>query len=167
MGWLAEDIMSPDVVCVFGDMDLRDLVKLLLDRGITGAPVTTEDGVLTGVVSQSDLLRYNASRDDELVMESDFYRTARVEGRYLPRGFQIDDTNTARVSDVMTPVVHKVKRSTAVEGVARVMRRNHVHRVIVEEKGKVAGIISALDVLAVLTSVSKAPKAPKRAAKKK
>ena len=164
MDWLAEDIMSPNVLCVFADMDLRDLMKLLLDRRITGAPVTTPAGTLRGVVSQSDLLRYNISRDDELVMESDFYGTARVEGRYLPRGFQIEDANTATVSDVMTPVVHKVKPSTPVEEVARMMRRKHVHRVIVEDEGKVAGIISALDVLAVLTSVSKPPK---RSTKKK
>jgi CBS domain-containing protein len=157
MGWLAEDIMSPNVLCVYPDMDLRDLMKLLLDREITGAPVTTRAGTLIGVVSQSDLLRYNVSRDDELVMESDFYGTARVEGRYLPRGFQIEDTNTATVTDVMTPIVHAVKPSTTVENVARVMRKNHIHRVIVEAKGKVLGIISALDLLAVLTSASKPP----------
>jgi len=155
MGWLAEDIMSRKVLCVFADLDLRDLMKLLLDRGITGAPVTTKAGTLMGVVSQSDLLRYNVSRDDELVMESDFYGTARIEGRYLPRGFQIEDANTATVSDVMTPVVHTVSPSTPVEDVARVMRRKRIHRMIVEENGKVAGIISALDLLAVLTSASK------------
>jgi CBS domain-containing protein len=164
MGWLAEDIMSRNVLCVFADTDLRDLMKILLDCGITGAPVTTKAGTLMGVVSQTDLLRYNVGRDDELVMESDFYGTARVEGRYLPRGFQIADANTATVSDVMTPVVHKVKPPTPVEDVARMMRRKHVHRVIVEEKGKVVGIISALDVIAVLTSVSKPPK---RSTKKK
>lgn len=164
MGWLAEDIMSRNVLCVFADMDLRDLSKVFLEHGITGAPVTTEDGTLRGVVSQSDLIRYTVSRDDELVVESDFYGTARIEGRYLPREFQIEDVNTAKVADVMTPVVHSVKESTSVKNLAQVMRRKHVHRVIVEKKGKVVGIISALDVLAVLTSASKPPK---KAAKKK
>lgn len=162
MGWLAEDIMNPNVLCVFSDMDLRDLTKVLLEHGITGAPVTMEDGTLRGVVSQSDLLRYSVSRDDELTVESDFYGTARIEGRYLPRGFQIEDVNTAKVADVMTPIVHSVKPSTPVEVVARLMRRKHVHRVIVEKKGKVVGIISALDVLAVLTSASTPPKSAAR-----
>lgn len=164
MAWRAEDIMSPNVLCVVPEMDLRDLMKLFLDREITGAPVTTEDGRLLGVVSQSDLLRYSVSRDDELTVESesDFYGRARMEGRYLPRGFQIEDTNTATVSEVLTPVVHVVKASTPVKDVARVMRRHHIHRVIVEEKGKVAGIISALDLLAVLTSTSKPPKSKKK-----
>lgn len=164
MGWVAEDIMNRNVLCVFSDMDLRDLTKVLLEHGITGAPVTMADGTLRGVVSQSDLLRYSVSRDDELKVESDFYGTARIEGRYLPRGFQIEDVNTAKVADVMTPVVHSVRSSTPVEEVARLMRRKHVHRVIVEKNGKVIGIISALDVLAVLTSASTPPR---RSAKKK
>jgi len=70
---------------VLADLDLRDLTKLLLERGYTGAPVTTENGTLLGVVSQSDLLRNRISRDDELVVEPDAYGTARLEGRYLPR----------------------------------------------------------------------------------
>jgi CBS domain-containing protein len=162
MGWLAEDIMNANVLCVFAEMDLRDLTKLLIDKGITGAPVTTQDGTILGVVSQSDLLRYTISRDDELVVESDFYGTARIEGRHLPRGFQIEDANTATVSDVMTPVVHAVKPSTPVKDIAKAMRKNHIHRVIVQKKEKVVGIISALDVLAVLTSASKPPKRSSR-----
>ena len=113
MGWLAEDIMSPNVLCVLPEMDTRDLMKLLLDRGITGAPVTKEDGTLLGVVSQSDLLRYNIGRDDELVVDSDFYGAARIEGRHLPRGFQIKDANTTTVSDVMTPVVYEYVRTVS------------------------------------------------------
>ena len=152
MGWLAEDIMSREVFCALSELDLRDLTKQFLQRGITGAPVTKEDGTLLGVISQSDLLRSNVSRDDELSVEPDFFGTARLEGSYLPRGFQIEDINTAKVSDVMTPVVHTVKESTPVEDVARTMRGKHVHRVIVERGGKVVGIISTLDLLAVLTS---------------
>jgi len=162
MEWRVEDIMSRSVFCVLADLDIRELAKLLLERGITGAPVTTPAGTLLGVVSQSDLLRNSISRDDELVVEPDFYGRARLEGRYLPRGFQIEDVNTATVADIMTPVVHTVKESASVGDVARMMRRKQVHRVIVERAGKVVGIVSALDLLAVL-STSK----PRRASTRK
>jgi CBS domain-containing protein len=151
MSLVAADIMNRDVICIPTDMDLRDLAKLFLERGITGAPVVDRRGNLQGVISQTDLLYYNLTRDDELRMDSRFYESVRVEGRHLPRGFQIEDVNTGRVEDVMTPVVHSVSERASVESVSRMMMRKHIHRVIVRRGRKVTGIISALDLLRTVT----------------
>jgi CBS domain-containing protein len=158
--YVASDIMSEDVICVKKDADLRDLAKLFLAKGITGAPVVDKDGDICGVVSQTDLLFYQLTRDDELMVPSDFYNNARVDGRSLAKGFQIEDVNTASVEEVMTPVVHAVTASTPVSKIARMMTKRHIHRVIVRRGMKVAGIISALDVLRVFggNGVAKAAK---------
>jgi len=111
--------------------------------------VIDRDGDICGVISQTDLLYYQLTRDDELVLPSDFYQSARVEGRPLSKGFQIEDVNTATVEEVMTPVVHAVLGTTPVAAVAKLMTQRHIHRVIVRSGMKVAGIISALDVLRV------------------
>jgi|WetSurMetagenome_2_1015567.scaffolds.fasta_scaffold738184_1 CBS domain-containing protein len=145
----ARDIMIKDVICVPQDMDLRDLARLFLEKGITGAPVLDGEGNLAGVISQTDLLYYQLTRGDELTLESDFYHTVKVEGRHLPAGFQVEDANVQRVADVMTPVVHSVLETTDVDAVARMMTRRHIHRVIVRSGRKVAGIITAIDVLKV------------------
>jgi CBS domain-containing protein len=166
--YVAADIMSKHVICVTKDADLRDLGKLFLAKGITGAPVIDRDGDICGVISQTDLLYYQLTRDDELVLPSDFYQTARVEGRSIAKGFQIEDVNTATVEEVMTPVVHAVVASTPVASIAKLMTRRHIHRVIVRNGMKVAGIISALDVLRVFggTDLNEAGK-PKRGGKPK
>lgn len=143
----ARDIMIRDVVSVPEDMDLRDLARLFLEKGITGAPVVDREGNLAGVISQTDLLYYQLMRGEELTLESDFYHAVRVEGRHLPAGFQVEDTNVQRVADVMTPVVHSVVETADLDSVARMMTRRHIHRVIVRRGRKVAGIITALDVL--------------------
>jgi CBS domain-containing protein len=163
--YVAADIMSKHVICVMKDADLRDLGKLFLTKGITGAPVIDRDGDICGVISQTDLLFYQLTRDDELVLPSDFYQSARVEGRSIAKGFQIEDVNTGTVEEVMTPVVHAVLPSTPVADIAKLMTRRHIHRVIVRNGMKVAGIISALDVLRVFggTDLRK----PAKAAKKK
>ena len=148
-GYVAADIMTKHVICVTKDADLRDLAKLFLAKRITGAPVVDRDGDICGVISQTDLLYYQLTRDDELVLPSDFYQSARVEGRPIARGFQIEDVNTATVEEVMTPVVHAVVETTPVAAVAKLMTQRHIHRVIVRRGMKVAGIISALDVLRV------------------
>jgi CBS domain-containing protein len=148
-GYVASDIMTKNVICVTKDADLRDLGKLFLAKAITGAPVIDRDGDICGVISQTDLLYYQLTRDDELVLPSDFYQSARVEGRPLAKGFQIEDVNTATVEEVMTPVVHAVLPTTPVAAIAKLMTQRHIHRVIVRQGMKVAGIISALDVLRV------------------
>jgi CBS domain-containing protein len=147
MGFVAGDIMNSEVISVPVDMDLRDLAKLFIQKGISGAPVVDEDGNLEGVISQTDLLYHSLTRDDELVMDSHFYHAVRVEGGHLPRGFQIEDVNSGCVSDAMTPVVHSVTVRASVESISRMMIRKHIHRVIVRKGRKVAGIVSALDIL--------------------
>ncbi len=147
MKHVARDIMIRDVICVPQDMDLRDLARLFLEKGITGAPVLDGEGNLAGVISQTDLLYYQLTRGDELTLESDFYQSVKVEGRHLPAGFQVEDANVQRVADVMTPVVHSVVETADVDAVARMMLRKHIHRVIVRSGRRVAGIITALDVL--------------------
>lgn len=147
MSQVARDIMSKHVISVRDDMDLRDLAKMFLDRGITGAPVVDDADRLVGVVSQTDLIYYSLTRDDELVLDTDFYHNARVEGRHVPSGFQFEDCNSGSVADVMTPVVHSVTEGASVESVVRLMTRKHIHRVIVRRGRKVAGVISALDLL--------------------
>jgi CBS domain-containing protein len=156
MSVLAREIMNPEVISVPTTMDLRDLAKLFLEKGITGAPVVDEDGHLAGVISQTDLVYYNLTRGDELVFDSDFYQSVRVEGSHVPRGFQFEDFNTGCVADVMTPVVHSVTERATVTSVARVMMRNRVHRVIVRRGQAVAGIISAIDVLRACCGAPKA-----------
>jgi len=153
MAAVARDVMIEKVISIPKDMDLRDLAKLFLEKGITGAPVVDEAGGLVGVVSRTDLLFYHLSRDDELVLDTDFYAAVRVEGKPLRSGFQIEDVNTGKVEEIMTPVVHSVTETTPLESVARMMIREHIHRVIVRRGRKVAGIITALDVLRVTANL--------------
>lgn len=155
MEQVARDIMSKRVVSVRDDMDLRDLAKLFLEKGISGAPVVDGAERLVGVVSQTDLIYYSLTRDDELVFDTDYYHAARVEGSHVPSGFQFEDCNTGCVADVMTPVVHSVTEGASLESVARMMTRKHIHRVIVRRGRKVSGVISALDLLKAQQNKSK------------
>lgn len=161
MSVTAREIMSADVVSVPQDMDLRDLSKLFLKKGFTGAPVVDARGDLVGVISQTDLVYYNLTRGDELVDESHFYQTARVEGRHLPRGFQIVDFNSGRVADIMTPAVHAVSERAGLATISRMMTSKHIHRVIVKRGRKPVGVISALDLLRAFAR-AKAPNGRRR-----
>jgi CBS domain-containing protein len=165
MSWRAEDIMNQDVLCVYEDMTLRDLAEVFLRKQIAAAPVTTRDGLLKGVVSQTDLLRRTLRLDDELVPDSDFYRVARIDGRRLPKAMRLDPGD-APVADIMNTTIHSVGDRASIEKVARLMRLEKIQRVIVERRGRVVGVISAFDLIdALSTKPMKKPK--KKAGKKK
>ncbi|MDH3376978.1 MAG: CBS domain-containing protein [Gammaproteobacteria bacterium] len=147
---LARDIMTRDVITVPTDMDLRDLAHLFIQSEIAGAPVVDTNGDIVGVISLNDLVFYNLTRDDELRVDSYFYQNAKLQGQHVPKGFQIEDCNTGKVSDVMTPMVHSVSERATLPSIARKMANLHLHRLIVRRREKVVGIISATDLLRVI-----------------
>src|SRR3974377_483279 len=51
----ARDIMSKPVVSVHPDTPLREIARLMLDKGITAVPVVDDNGVPIGRVSEGDL----------------------------------------------------------------------------------------------------------------
>jgi len=50
-------IMSKDTICVDPELSLKALLQVLLERGISGAPVVDATGRPLGIVSKTDLLR--------------------------------------------------------------------------------------------------------------
>lgn len=51
------DVMSTPVPSVAPDTDIRRVARVLLDTGLPGLPVVDEQGLITGFVSRSDILR--------------------------------------------------------------------------------------------------------------
>jgi CBS domain-containing protein len=49
--------MSTPVPCVAPDTDIRRVARVLLDTDLPGLPVVDDEGVVTGFVSRSDILR--------------------------------------------------------------------------------------------------------------
>ncbi len=147
----ARDIMTTEVECVRTGTNLRELERIFLEKGITGAPVIDADGKLLGVISQTDLVFYHLTRGDQPTHDSDFYRAIGLQQSFPAGGFQIEDYDIGLVDDVMTPVVHTAGPKTSVEYLARLMIEKGIHRVIITKGGRVVGLVSALDLLKVIT----------------
>ncbi len=58
------DVMNHELVAVPAALPVPEVVELFLQKGITGAPVTNEQGKLVGVVSRSDVARHWISAGD-------------------------------------------------------------------------------------------------------
>jgi len=155
----ARDIMTTEVVSVHSGTSLRELERVFLEKGISGAPVVDEEGRLVGVISQTDLVYYHLTRSDSPSRDSDFYRTAELDATFAGSGFHIENYDIGWVSDVMTPVVHTAGPDTPVSELAQLMTLARIHRVIITEDQKVVGLVSAMDVLGVIAGLKKRARA--------
>ena len=143
----AKDIMRKHVVTVDPQMTVQDVVQLFSDRQITGAPVVEEGEKLIGVISQTDLLRYQRRAPAEHPVPNYYHES---DGEVLVRHMQMDAPGTVQVQHLMTPAAFLTETDTPVGEVARFMLKRRVHRIIVTRNGRLAGIITSMDLLRVL-----------------
>lgn len=151
----AADIMTRDVVCLNEDLDLHECEQLLLERGISGAPVVDEQGHLKGVLSKTDIVGHHfASGEEEGADEKEYH----MEG---VRGARVYEYNAPRAKELMTPVPCVATEFMTLGELAALMVRREVHRVIICRERRVVGIVSSLDILrAIATEPATADWAP-------
>lgn len=143
-GPTAADLMSRDVVTLSPLTEIAAAARLLTERKITGAPVVGKDGEILGVVSQTDLTRFQANAPiDCWDAVSDALNGER------PR-------DTTPVIALMTAHPVCCEEETPVEDVAQLMWSRRIHRVLVTREGRLVGIVTAMDLLRVLAGETKA-----------
>ncbi len=116
------DYMDVEVHTLRPDTPIHDAVSFLLDNHVTGAPVTTEDGTVLGLLSEKDCLQLLAAGDDH-------QRPKRTVAEYMTR-------------DVQT-----IPPTMNVYFAAGMFLNTHVRRFPVVADGKLAGAITRFDIL--------------------
>lgn len=155
---LAKDLMNKDVVRLDAEDSIEVAIETLDENEISGAPVIDESGHLLGVLSARDVTRAEHVRSGRIeANRGDFSMSEPaseeeegdgnediVMGRedYSPTVGGLDT-----VADWMNRRVVTVEPDTSLRNVCRKMYKEHVHRVIVAQDGKVEGIITSFDVV--------------------
>jgi CBS domain-containing protein len=165
------DIMRTDVVTVRPETTVRELVRILAERGIGGVPVLDADGGIVGIVTATDLIRLAAEAakgplDDLVAHVSPGSLAEQGEGllSFLASSGWGDSESLAPLSDaadgaseseyeeytvgdIMRPVRHPVRPGDSLVDLARVLLEAHVHRAVVVEEDRLVGIVTTFDVL--------------------
>jgi CBS domain-containing protein len=147
----AADLMTPNPVSLEANALVGEAIALLVDRGISAAPVIDDAGRPIGVLSRSDILVHDRACSERPGTDADYYHRAELTtrtGERLPGGFQVERVDRATVRDLMTPAVFAVAPESSAAEVVREMLALKVHRLfVVDTFGVLLGVISALDVL--------------------
>lgn len=156
----AADLMNPEVLTVPEDLSVRELAGFLLDHEISGAPVVDREGRLVGVVSVVDIADAAAGEEED----DGAGGSGGAPGAFHATGFGEELSPEAlealgpfeepagemRVGEIMNPEYYSVSEDATVSEVATTMLNNHIHRLLVIEEGKVAGIVTTSDLLGLL-----------------
>lgn len=143
----ARDIMQTELLTVGASTPLDEVERLLGEYRIGGVPVTDETGHLVGVVSMRDLVEHYAEEPGSHALGPGFYHDALERGEEEMTTFGGSSGDGETASGIMTGEVYAVEANTSLREVAKEMLRLRIHRILVKEKGKHVGLISAFDLL--------------------
>ena len=152
------DVMTTRIRTLDPDMTLHELDTLLVENGVSGAPVVEADR-LVGVASQSDVIRTLWAGQQEPGHPAPYYST----GYTIPLSaidFMAKDATSVgdalvayRVRDVMTSDPMTTRPDEPIESVAGRMLADRIHRLPVVDptSGKLVGIVTSLDLARAIT----------------
>lgn len=147
-------IMQRNVLSVEDSWPLHSLARFLTDNQISGAPVTSGNGELIGVVSLTDIVRYDSMPESRAeIHDTHEYYLHTLEMQVTQEeatSFQVEQESSATVRDIMTPMIFEVDEGASIEEVADTMVKGHIHRLFVTHNKKISGVITALDMVEFL-----------------
>jgi len=148
------DVMTRRVVSVEPEATIRQAIRLMLDRHISGLPVIDDKGKLVGIVSEGDFLRRSETGTER--------KRWHWLDAFLGPGAPADDyvhSHGSKVIEVMTRKPITVQEDTPLDQVVHLMESHGVKRLPVVRGEKVVGIVSRANLMRALVSVNRA--APK------
>jgi CBS-domain-containing membrane protein len=135
------DVMTTTVVLVDESVGFKDIVRRMEDSGVSALPVVDAAGHLVGIISEADLLlKEEHAREPHRrhLLEGKRRRTQRAKAEGL------------LAAQLMTAPVITIRPEASLGQAARLLHERRVKRLpVVEEGGKVVGIVSRADLLKV------------------
>ncbi|WP_136526424.1 CBS domain-containing protein [Geomonas ferrireducens] len=141
----AKEIMTKDVVTVGRDTTVRDLAKLFAERRISSVPVVDNEGLLIGIVSESDLIERDKPLHIPTVISIfDWVIYLESDKRFEK---ELQKMTGQTVADIYSQEVLTVGPEAPVSEVAELMTNKKVQAVPVVEGRRVVGIIGRIDMV--------------------
>jgi CBS-domain-containing membrane protein len=147
----AADIMATDVATVSAEDDARTAIDLLAKTDLGAIPVVDTEGKVAGIVSESDLILSDEESDLHLPHYLNIMGGIVFVGSM--KGFEerLDKAFATSVSELMSADPLVVQTYESVDRVAKkIADSHHNHLPVVDEDGRLAGMVTRADTLAAL-----------------
>jgi len=121
------DIMTCDIAALTPEATIREAMEMLYTGHLSGAPVL-RGGSVVGVISMTDVADLLVNGPEPVTIDGDSLLDERT------------------VEDAMSRDLISVSPDASVKSAATLMRKRGVHRVLVMDDDRLAGIVSSLDI---------------------
>jgi len=135
---LIRDWMSRDVISATPEMSMMRAAKLMKEHSFDRLPIVDKDNKLVGIISDRDIKEASPSKATTLDVHELYYLLSEI-----------------KVNDIMTRDVVAAKPDDTVENAALVMlERDFSGMPVVDDDGRLTGIITDKDIFKVLLSIT-------------
>uniref|UniRef100_C6E2U0 CBS domain containing membrane protein n=1 Tax=Geobacter sp. (strain M21) TaxID=443144 RepID=C6E2U0_GEOSM len=141
----AKDIMTKEVITVRRDTTVRDLAQLFAQHRISTVPVVDDQGLLVGIVSESDLIEQDKNLHIPTVVSIfDWVIYLESDKRFEK---ELQKMTAQTVGEIYAEEVFSVGPESPVSEVADIMTSKRIQAVPVVEGRRVVGIIGRIDMV--------------------
>jgi CBS domain-containing protein len=144
----ASDIMTTDVITVKKETNLKDLARLLYRNHINGVPVVDDDGLLIGIICESDLIRKDKKLHIPTVVAIFDWVLYLESPKKIEK--EIQRINATTVEDLYIKEVVTVDEKTPVDEIATIMEEKKVYTIPVMDGDRLVGIVGQADLIRTL-----------------
>jgi CBS domain-containing protein len=140
-------IMTHQVISVRPDTRVGEIARLFREYQLSGLPVVDDDHVPLGIITELDMIKRHARPELPVFLP--------LLGAFVPLRRKEYQESLRRIvgvvaQDIMTTPVNTISPDASVEDVATLMVSNRSNPLpVVDETGKMIGIVSRTDVLAI------------------
>jgi CBS domain-containing protein len=140
------DVMTPDPIVVTPETPLQDAIQLIANNRISGLPVVKQDGILAGVISETDLMWQETGVTPPayiMLLDSVIYlENPATYERELHKALG------QTVGEVMTKEIVSVKPDKPLREAAQLMHERKINRLlVVDDQKKLIGILTRGDIV--------------------
>ncbi len=146
------DIMSRNVQTVHPTTPAHEVARLLLRHAFRAVPVVDEEGRVVGIISDGDVLR----RGEFAISAGQTVSEATIQAALADLA-----ASNRTAADLMTTPVETIQTTApAIEAATRMAHRGLKRLPVVDEQGRLVGMLSRIDILRAMTDTLPAENPP-------
>ena len=143
---IVADVMTKNVVTIPFDVTVHDALDLMIADRLTCVPVMSQDEKCIGILALPDLMRV-ASESEHMLNDA--------SEDIFERMWVMDSVRASfgdeRVHAYMTSAPVAINESASVGEAAHLMLEHSIHHLpVLNERGKIRGLVSSMDLLSVI-----------------
>ncbi|TAG85391.1 MAG: CBS domain-containing protein [Oscillatoriales cyanobacterium] len=145
------DLMTREPMTARVEMSVKEAIKILADRRISGLPVVDHNDLLIGVISESDLMwQETGATPPTYIMVLDSVIYLENPSRYEQ---ELHKALGQTVGEVMSRDPVSITPEKSVQEAAKLLHERHIHRLpVLDTAGKVIGILTRGDIVRAMVA---------------